>query len=68
MKTYGKCPSCDKAIDSVIVQTINASTQLVGGNSFTVLCYQCPSCSIILSVQDDPGQLIKSIVRELRAK
>jgi hypothetical protein len=58
----GKCPGCKQVPQQVIVQEIIAQTELIGGNKFIALNYQCQYCQTILGVQLNPWLLTDDIV------
>lgn len=65
MINNGKCPQCKNTVTSVKIESIIASTALIGGRDFNAVSYSCKSCGTILSVQMDPIALKSDTVAEI---
>lgn len=65
MINNGKCPKCERIVTSVKIESITASTSLIGGRDFNAVSYCCKSCSTVLSVQMDPIALKSDTVAEI---
>ena len=59
----GKCPNCQETIPNVVVESIGTQKPIAGG--WNAICFRCPSCHTILSVQLDPVALRQDIVENV---
>ena len=59
----GKCPKCERVIDRVTIDQIDAYNQ--SRNVFNAVSYLCPHCQTVLSVQIDPLALKTDTVNDL---
>ena len=51
--SQGKCPKCERAVSSVVIDGVSAS-EFLGSSSWKGISYLCPHCKTILGVQIDP--------------
>ncbi len=67
MTHLGKCPKCEKMLNSVRVEDVVGK---VGSSSQTIKCasYSCPYCHTIISVDVDPYALVAEIVKKVKGK
>ena len=66
MMNSGKCPKCEKVLNSVKIEKIDVSLNLQP--KWLGVSYVCPNCSTILSVGIDPIALKTDLVKELRSR
>lgn len=64
MFNTGKCPKCEKAISSLKIEQVPASTG-VGGTEWKAISFCCKSCGVVLSVQIDPVAIKADILNAL---
>lgn len=62
---YGKCPKCESAILSAVMNGIEVSD---GYKSWKAITYNCPSCQTVIGCQIDPIAIKSDIVDELFKK
>lgn len=63
MINTGKCPKCDKRINHVHIDTIEAQVGI--RKRFNAVSYVCPYCHAVLGVQIDPVALKNDCVNEI---
>lgn len=57
------CPSCEKKIQSIEMETIKG---IIGIQSYNLVSYNCPHCHVSLGVQMDPIALKTDIVNQIK--
>lgn len=63
MTHHGKCPKCEFIVKDVILEPIHAKA---GSKTFNALCFICPTCETVISVQMDPLTLKNDLLKELK--
>jgi hypothetical protein len=63
----GSCPKCNLLVSSVIIESVNGSSN---SNQWNCISYSCPSCKTVLNVQIDPialkADVIEGVIKKLR--
>jgi hypothetical protein len=65
MLRTGKCPKCEKVLQSVKLEQIDVSVNPLTGPTWNGASYVCPHCGAILSVGLDPVALKADTVKEV---
>jgi len=59
----GKCPKCEKPIESVeLDEEVKGNSSMTGPNSQAVIAILCPHCQTVLSAQINPFNLKAEII------
>ncbi len=60
----GKCPKCERIVDRVLFEEVNAE-QYPRGNAWITVNFLCPYCRTVLGAQIDPFALKRDLLDEL---